>query len=50
LAVAANPPAVKKAPSGMPGRSLQVGDICPVCGAEVRERGLLQGTFIGCLC
>jgi hypothetical protein len=31
-------------------RPLKVGDICPVCGAEVRERGLLQGTFVGCLC
>jgi hypothetical protein len=29
---------------------LKVGDICPKCGAEVRERPLLTGTFIGCLC
>lgn len=31
-------------------RPLQRGDICPKCGAEVRERHLLQGTFLGCLC
>jgi hypothetical protein len=45
-----SPAAAKKSTSGSSGRALQVGDICPVCGAEVRERGLLQGTFIGCLC
>jgi hypothetical protein len=26
------------------------GEICPVCGAEVRERPLFSGTFVGCLC
>lgn len=30
--------------------SLKPGDICPVCGAEVRERWLLNVSFIGCLC
>jgi hypothetical protein len=31
-------------------RVLKPGDICPVCGAEVRERPLLRGSFVGCLC
>jgi hypothetical protein len=31
-------------------RTLKVGDVCPVCGAEVRERPLLRGSFVGCLC
>jgi len=31
-------------------RALKPGDICPVCGAEVRVRALLQGTYLGCLC
>jgi hypothetical protein len=31
-------------------RVLKVGDVCPVCGAEVRERQLLHSTFVGCLC
>ena len=31
-------------------RVLKPGDICPVCGAEYRVRGLLQGTYLGCLC
>jgi hypothetical protein len=31
-------------------RALRPGDICPVCGAEVRVRALLQGTYLGCLC
>lgn len=31
-------------------RVLKLGDVCPVCGAEVRERQLLNSTFIGCLC
>lgn len=30
--------------------ALKVGDICPVCKAEVRVRQLLQSTFVGCLC
>jgi hypothetical protein len=29
---------------------LKIGDRCPVCGAEVRQRSLLNGTFVGCLC
>jgi len=30
--------------------TLKVGDICPVCRAEVRVRQLLQSTYVGCLC
>lgn len=30
--------------------ALKVGDVCPVCRAEVRVRQLLQSTFVGCLC
>jgi hypothetical protein len=29
---------------------LRLGDTCPVCQAELRERPLFTGTFIGCLC
>jgi hypothetical protein len=49
-AASAGSPTTAKKPAPAAGRSLQVGDICPVCGAEVRERALLQGTFVGCLC
>jgi hypothetical protein len=39
------------APSPSPAsRALQAGDVCPVCRAEVKERALFMGTFIGCLC
>ena len=31
-------------------KALKVGDICPVCGAVVRERPLLNGSFVGCMC
>lgn len=31
-------------------RTLKAGDTCPVCGAQVRERPLLNGSYIGCLC
>jgi len=30
--------------------TLRLGDVCPVCKAEVRIRSLLNGTFVGCLC
>jgi hypothetical protein len=33
-----------------PRESLEVGDICPICKAEVRERPLFTGSYIGCLC
>jgi hypothetical protein len=57
---AATPPAAaartQAAPRGKPpsvsaaSRVLQAGDICPICRAEVRQRPLLNGTFLGCLC
>jgi hypothetical protein len=31
-------------------KTLKVGDICPKCGAEVKLRQLLNGTFVGCMC
>lgn len=31
-------------------KALKLGDRCPKCGAEVRERALLNRTFVGCLC
>ena len=40
-------PAAGAAPAARP---LKVGDICPVCKAEVRVRPLLHGTYVGCLC
>ncbi len=44
-------PAVKAvAASAAPARPLKVGDVCPVCNAVVRQRPLLKGTYIGCLC
>jgi hypothetical protein len=33
-----------------PKRVLRVGEVCPTCGAEVKERPLFSGTFVGCLC
>lgn len=47
------PPAAstaRKASAPAPPRPLKPGDTCPVCGAEVRQRALLRGTFVGCLC
>src|SRR6516162_10078025 len=44
------PPAPKGQGNGAAPRALRPGDICPVCGAEVRVRALLQGTYLGCLC
>lgn len=41
----------KSAPSApTPPRPLKVGDRCPKCGAEVKTRPLLNGSFVGCLC
>ena len=45
-AVRRGPP---QAQNGGP-RPLRLGDICPQCQTEVRERPLFSGTFIGCLC
>jgi len=33
-----------------PPRPLQRGDVCPTCGAEVKDRPLFTGSFVGCLC
>jgi len=47
------PVAQAQAPAGgssAPARTLKVGDVCPVCGAEVRLRPLLVGSYVGCLC
>jgi hypothetical protein len=43
-------PVKAQAASATAPRVLKAGDVCPVCGAEVRERALLQGTYLGCLC
>jgi hypothetical protein len=42
------PPAAVKPRA--PTRALRVGETCPICGAEVKERPLFSGTFVGCLC
>lgn len=47
VSVAATAPTVEPAEAA---RSLSPGDICPVCHAEVRERALFTGSFIGCRC
>jgi hypothetical protein len=31
-------------------KQLKIGDVCPACGAEVKVRPLLNGSFVGCLC
>jgi hypothetical protein len=49
-APAAGPPARRPGPVPAAARSLKPGDICPICHAEVRERPLLHGTYVGCLC
>lgn len=33
-----------------PPRPLRPGDVCPVCGATVQSRPLLNGSYVGCLC
>jgi hypothetical protein len=43
----ANAPAAKSAPAP---RVLARGDICPKCKAEVRDRPLLNRSYLGCLC
>ena len=40
-------PAAKPAPAP---RVLTRGDICPKCKAEVRDRPLLNRSYLGCLC
>jgi hypothetical protein len=57
--IAAAPPAPASAsvaasamttPRRPPTKKLQIGDVCPLCRAEYRERPLFTGSFIGCLC
>jgi hypothetical protein len=50
LSTAAQPCAGKPAAKPAAPKVLKVGDICPVCGAVVRERPLLNGSFVGCMC
>ncbi len=45
---AARPAPPKRATA--PKRPQRPGDICPDCGAEVRERPLFTGSYVGCLC
>jgi len=33
-----------------PARAPRLGEVCQACGAEVKERPLFSGTFVGCLC
>jgi hypothetical protein len=33
-----------------PSRAPRLGEVCQACGAEVKERPLFSGTFVGCLC
>jgi hypothetical protein len=40
----------RASPARAPTRPLRPGESCPVCGAEVKERPLFSGTFVGCLC
>jgi hypothetical protein len=44
------PAATPTAARPVPRKTLKVGEVCPVCGAVVRERQLLKSTFVGCLC
>src|SRR5205823_1667728 len=43
-------PAGVSSTKASPAKTLKLGDKCPVCGAEVKVRNLLNGTFVGCLC
>jgi hypothetical protein len=44
------PAAPAAARPAAPTQPLKVGDICPVCKAQVCVRPLLHGTYVGCLC
>jgi len=46
IATAVSTPTESKRPS----KALQLGDICPVCHDEVRERVLFTSTYVGCKC
>ena len=49
VAVAAAPAQQPPLPEPAP-RKLEMGEVCPKCGALVEERALFTGTFVGCLC
>jgi hypothetical protein len=51
-APSAVPPAASRRAAAKPTTRapLKPGDICPICGAEVRTRHLLRNTFVGCMC
>lgn len=53
-AAASSPPAGASAPppAGPPSarRELEMGEVCPECGGEVKERPLFTGSYVGCLC
>lgn len=48
LASSVSSPA-KPAPARPP-KQLRLGEVCPVCRAEYKERPLFTGSFVGCLC
>lgn len=52
VATSAAAPAASMSASSVrpPPRKLRPGDVCPVCGAEYKERPLFTGSFVGCLC
>lgn len=39
---------ITRVPTPQP--KVSMGDVCPKCGAEVKERLLLNSKFVGCLC
>jgi hypothetical protein len=51
-AAAPNPASSPPAPLAQAkiARKLEVGEVCPQCGAAVKERPLFTGSFVGCLC
>jgi hypothetical protein len=51
LPAGAQPAAAATPPSTAVARKpMKIGDRCPTCGADVRVRYLLKGSYIGCLC
>jgi hypothetical protein len=47
---APGPQGLKPTSPAPPPARVRPGELCPVCGAEVRERELFSSTFVGCLC
>jgi hypothetical protein len=50
VSTAAQGGAVKPLTKTCAPKALKIGDVCPVCGAMVCERPLLNGSFVGCMC